>query len=269
VDDDERHTLEEYMNLGAWKRITRPAGPVMIALGCLASAAEAVTFSDSTFADSDWSAALIFDSTTSGASFSAMQVGTGGNPGEFRATTHDWTGPGGLAVGHFQSGAAYDPTLNGQIVSITVSFDLLFLGGSTGTSQVGHGVLLEQNGSLYLSGPNGFGVALGPGNGLPGAWMPFAFSGLTASDFQRLSGPGPAAPDFSSAGGLIRLGYFTTNGSGPTVSTRSGIDNWSFTIVSGAIGPGPASEIPTLSPWLLALFGFALAGTAIFLIRRS
>ncbi len=39
--------------------------------------------------------------------------------------------------------------------------------------------------------------------------------------------------------------------------------------VTPPIGPGPASAIPTLSPGLLALFALALAGTAIFLIRRA
>jgi virginiamycin B lyase len=39
--------------------------------------------------------------------------------------------------------------------------------------------------------------------------------------------------------------------------------------VTPPIGPGPASEIPMLSPGLLALFGLALAGLAVFLIRRA
>jgi hypothetical protein len=39
--------------------------------------------------------------------------------------------------------------------------------------------------------------------------------------------------------------------------------------VTPPIGPGPATEIPMLSPGLLALFALALAGAAIFLIRRA
>ena len=222
--------------------IARPVGLVLTtalltSAPFLAGSAAAVTFSDGTFVNSDWAATKDFDSTpSSNATFAAYQVLTGGNPGAFRETDHVWTGPGGFIVDQFQVVTVYNPAVNGPVVAINSSFDLKFVGGSAGTSQVGYEVILRQNGSVYFS-PRSLAVALGPGNGLPGPWLSFGSFGLTAADFKLLVGPGPATPDFSSAGAPIQFGYLTTNGSdhGGIESTKSGIDNWSLTVVTVAM----------------------------------
>ncbi len=190
----------------------------------------AVTIADDTFLDSDWSPVEVLD-TSGAATFSAFQQTTGGFPDAFRQTTHSV--PGGtqsIILDHVFEGAQYDPAVDGTIASIDLSLDVRFIGGSTGTSQVGHQLILIQGGTHY----NALGtqaVALGPGNGAPGAWSSHAFSGLTASNFTRLFGGGPLAPDFSANGGPIQFGYLTLNTSlSIAIATTSGVDNWTVTI---------------------------------------
>ena len=58
--------------------------------------------------------------------------------------------------------------------------------------------------------------------------------GLTASDFNLLTGDGPPHPDFSDQGPPIQLGYYTSNGRsvGGSTQTVGGIDNWTVTIAT-------------------------------------
>jgi hypothetical protein len=170
-------------------------------------------------------------------SFTSFVSGEGFGDGEYPASsgfrscreTDQVFGAGqSIIVAHTLSSAVYVPSGTGAIASIAFSFDVKFLGGSTGTSQVTHRLVLEQNGSVYYS--NAYGVAQGPGNGAPGVWQPFSFMNLTASDFTALVGQG--VPDFSATANPITFGYLTSNsGTADNTQTRSGIDNWRVTIV--------------------------------------
>lgn len=188
------------------------------------SKAGSVTFFDGTFADADWSVQAFLDGTVS-----SLQVGAGGNPGEFRQTEHANLDTGqSILVAHLHAPAVYDPAADGEIAAIDLALDVKFLGGSTGTLQVGYRLLAEQGGSLFVGGASA--VAMGPGDGAPAAsWESFAVPGLVATDFTLLDGSGDL--DFSAAGAPITFGFHTSN----TVtldgtSTLSGIDNWSVAV---------------------------------------
>lgn len=201
---------------------------LVLALGAFAARpAAALAISDDVFLDGNWSSFEIADPGGS-AVFTSSQQLAGGNPGSFRQTTHSIPGAGqSIAVGHVYGAASFDPAASGAIASLDFGLELRFVGGSVGTSQVGHLLLLSQGGSLYHALATSSAIALGPGNGLPGPWTSHAFTGLGAQSFTRISGSGPATPDFSSDGAPIQFGYLTQNSSIDTgIATTSGVDQW-------------------------------------------
>src|SRR5262245_10032224 len=122
------------------------------------SRADVVKFSDTAFLDSGWNTTQLLDG-----SFSAFQVGTGGNPGQFRQTDQSMNPGESIILIHTRTAAVYDPSVSGAVGIVNGSFNVKFVAGSTGTSQVAYRLALEQAGSLYISGD--YVVALGPGNG--------------------------------------------------------------------------------------------------------
>jgi hypothetical protein len=229
----------------------------LLVLGSIPLSASAlpVSVADGTFADTDWSAAEILD-TSGAATFAASQQIAGGNPGEFRQTQHSVPGAGqSIIVDQVFSGGHYDPAASGAIDHIDFALDVRFTGGSVGTSQVGYQLILVQGGVHYNALSTGA-VALGPGGGAPGAWLSFSFPNLTRDSFTRVFGSGPDRPDFSATGGDIRFGYMTQNTSIDTaISTTSGIDNWSVLVYA----PEPPAS---------ALLGAALVGLAVAAVGR-
>lgn len=204
------------------------------------------TFSDGVFLNANWTAQKFLDG-----SFSAFHVTTGGKPDQFRETNHFGLNSGQrIFVVQLLTSAVYDPSVSGAIGSIDFSFDVKFLGGSTGTSQMAYRLAFEQGGSIFI--PNIVGVAQGPGNGQPAAaFQSFSFKGLTAADFSKQSGSGTL--DFSSSGAPITFGYMTSD----TVNldnafVNSGIDNWLV-----RVNPVPVNHIPDSSSSFL-LLGLAL-----------
>jgi hypothetical protein len=229
-------------------RGTRLALASIAALSMSVASARAgsIVFSDETFDDAHWNAIITQDSTPGmDAGVTPEQILSGGNPDAFRQTRHDWDQPGGLVVLHLRDGAIYDPSTSGAIDRIDTSFDLLFVDGSQGTSQVGHRPAFVQDGLIYST--SGF-TALGIARRNEG-WQSFVFKDLGADVF-------PLGPDFSATGSPIQFGYLANN-SGTReeldVSTTSGIDNWSITVHQL---PEPGA------PALLILFGALLARRA-------
>jgi hypothetical protein len=207
-----------------------------------ATPALATIISDGTFNNTDWTATVLNHSGPP-VSFSAVQVSSGGNPGEYRQLQQSYGGPGSLITGHIFHGAQYDPATQGAISSVSYSFDLMLLnGGDSGT--VGYGSLLFQGGSYYLGG-NSVLTTIEPVRNL---WVHHDLLPLFAGDFLDVSGSG-AHPDFSATGSPILFGYYGSNGTGissPT-STLSGIDNWSANVTQVPLIPEPTSVLLIVS----------------------
>lgn len=205
--------------------------------------AATVVFSDDTFANPDWTAAKIVD-TTAGqtATFVAGQVTSGGNAGAYRQVNHVYDA-GIIVVGHAKSGALYDPAATGAIVAIAYSYDLIHLDPPPGQA-VAYGIALFQGGNVYSTPLD---------NIFPATWTSFGASGLTAANFALRAGAGPATPDFSATGAPITFGYASFNnntGGAPGLTRISGIDNWQVTVTTV---PVPAAG------WLLGTAVAALA----------
>ena len=203
-----------------------------------------VIISDSTFNNGDWAASLI-PTVPSGSSlsFSAVQQGSGGNPDSFRTIQHSWTGPGGIIAGHRFTGAGYNPSIQGAITDLDFSLDGIhidFSGSGVSPGAIAFGALVSQNGNTFIAG---FGIAL-----QNGGWTSLAFNDLTAASIS-------SSLDFSSAGGLIEFGYYTSNGSAfsGTHVTNGGVDNWQVTINQA---PLVAPGVP--EPMTLSLLGAGL-----------
>ena len=207
---------------------------------CLSTApgfAGEVTFLDSAFHDSDWSAEIMHDGTPdSSAFFTAFQEATGGNPGAHRHVFHSWCGDGigssTIWVAHMRDGAVYNPAESGAISSIDCSFDAQFC-PVVNPNAVGCGLLLYQNGYYYRAS----GVIQ------LCQWTQLSFSELVSTDFNLVPDePGPPNPDFSESAGPILFGFYTSNGTSGAdcLTSNSYYDNWSVVITHGP----PASVDP-------------------------
>jgi len=203
-----------------------------------------ITFSDATFNNAHWSTSSIYDDTVSGpATFSVSQVAAGGNPGSYRRETHRLD-QGTLHVGNLANEFVYDPSVDGALSSIAYSYDLMR--PVTHTYAGSYWIVLFQNGSYFT--PLGSGDVPPPG----GTWAHYEHAGLEASDFTGFT-VGVGAPDFSSTGAPIQVGYNFANtnvsGVGNFFTYGSGIDNFAVTVT-------PVPEPTTLL--LLALVGWSL-----------
>lgn len=207
--------------------------------------ADLITFSDSSFADADWSNSIVVDESTGGiATSSASRLVSGGNPDSFRNDLYTFpygaNPPETVRIANMNSSALFDPSSQGGIVSLSFSLDYNLMsqtGGSPGT-QVGIALLQS---STYFLGPDlqSFSTM--------GSWQTLSGSVLTAADFSRIAGAGPSNPDFSGLGSVIQFGYGLGIGAGvgdPTlISSSFGVDNWSVELQSV---PAPPAA------WLLA-----------------
>ena len=175
------------------------------------------------------------------ADFAAFQDTNSGYPAPSRRTVHDFYGPGGLLVGHVSRTVMFDPAIHGGVDKLDISYDATsYDNGSSGA--IAYFALLWQDGTYYAAGRT-YGLVGYPWWNV-NRWLHFNYTGLTATDFTRVSGPGPAFPDFSRTGSPIHLGYYTSNGTGwsELVHTESGLDNFT---VSVTYTPIPDSVAPT------------------------
>ncbi|MCP4545967.1 MAG: formylglycine-generating enzyme family protein [bacterium] len=195
-----------------------------------------VVFTDSVFPAAHWQCNLCFDSTPGGnAEVTVEQRLEGGNPGEYRYTHHEFTGPGGMIIAHLNSTAIYDPGLLGPISTIDLACDAF------ADPFAGYGLLLMQGGKHYWHWDHAVENQ---------DWVSHVFDNLTPEDFSSLpSEPGPEYPVFSREGMPITLGYFTSNACNAAIpqcmeliTSDSGIDNW--TVV---IHKSPANTPPVIS----------------------
>jgi len=217
-----------------------------MAAALLTSGANAatITFSDSDFADTDWSAVEALDTSPDNSfSFSGARVPFLGNPGAYRQVLNQLvsTTASSIGAGHFQTGAVFDPGQDGTFGTLEMSFDGISLGADAGA--MGYAVLIEQGGNFFQ---------FGLGQVLDNAgWASFGTAGLVESDFIALDG---GILDLSNAGSAISIGIHVRNGTfgapGDPSVNKGGFDNWSAAVHT--------VEVP--APGMLVLFGFGLVG---------
>lgn len=201
------------------------------ALGACAltgAAASAAYIQDAQFNNADWSAFAI--NTTGGFGFSAGQNGSGGNPGAYRSISQ--TSDAGFAQGtviHTHA-LTWSPGSQGAITDMDMSIQVnCFNGGTSGA--VGFGLIVVQGGVVYFGAT--FTALTGSG------WRSdLGAAGLSASTFTSAAS---THPDFSTSGGVVAFGFFSSNGTGNGVpiSSSSGVDNFIVDIIP-APGAGAA-----------------------------
>jgi hypothetical protein len=200
-----------------------------------------VTFSDSTFDDSDW--VLIVSQQGNGGNVFAQQQTSGGNPGSYRQivnTVEIAPGPteSSQVVGlHMRPAALYNPQVEGAIDWIDYAEDsIMFFGHGEGQ---GTGPLLVQNGNVYVSKQKLLSNR--------SRWTTQIVTRLYEADFvlfrPNLGQDPNQTPDFSETGSTIQFGFRRSNSTGPGkhgYTIDAGIDNWSISIV-----PLPEPRIDT------------------------
>jgi hypothetical protein len=225
---------------------------VLAVVAFVAAPADAsVIFSDAVFAESDWAALELIDTSTSDSFvITAGQRLSGGNPDEYWRVVHtlNEAGPPGVKIrsGHVFQPGSYDPSTQGAVAGVQFDFEGFSLVGNT-AGAVGYGALIEQDGMFFLSG---FGQTL-DGAG----FETFGGSVLSATDFAKVVGgtgvDTTMNPDFSAAGGVMKFGFFASNGTFGTPSVNEGgVDNWSVEITEVPAPPALALIVPVVASLL-------------------
>jgi hypothetical protein len=170
------------------------------------SSMPAVTFTDTEFAEEDWSLVAVAEPPLPGLAFSAQRVGSGGNPGAYRLLTVDLP----LEVRTVRllgstAAASYDPSTQGAIYVIVVSLDCNNISVARAPTYSQYWLpTLEQGGRRFTLDRNAAATCFSPG------WHTRSWSTLDRAAFKLVDGPscgaGETCPDFSSQGLPIRLG---------------------------------------------------------------
>lgn len=220
---------------------TNAATAIALSTGlCLAaSTAQAVTFFDGIFNNSDWSLTTISNAAGAGSTASGLQFLTGGNPNEYRRIRHQLVvgsqPNGGVFSFHMKNTAFYTPSSQGAISYIDYSEDSINFVNQVGNGQ-GSGLAIYQNGRFYRQQNP---ILVMPYAGYS-SWTANPSLGLLAADFAEVTLAGLVLtgnnPDFSAAGTIMQLGFVRSNSGNGSYNTDCGIDNWHVNVV-----PAPAS----------------------------
>ncbi len=197
-----------------------------LSVAVLCHPAQAQTFTDNTFVNSDWTSTII--TNTSQGTFTAAQDTTSGAPPHSRRSTQTYN-MGIFRVAHMRNNALYNPAASGAIAAVSYGYDLALHSG--GSDQ--YSLLLLQNGIYYESSQDTIAT---------GVWTPFPARSLDQPSFWKCAGSGRESdhPDFTGTGTPIQFGYATREASslvGTQISTQSGIDNWSVSVLPVAKAP--------------------------------
>lgn len=183
-----------------------------------------VLIEDTEFNPADWTVGGV------GEGF-VEQVPAGGNPGAWRRMIHFPVSlPTDFVHRLIRPGARYDPSTQGAITAIDVSWDRRILppssqdGAARGGLSVGEGFFAEQGNVLYRTTEDVF-------SSFP--WEPTMRTNLTAADFMDGTG---GNPDFSPSGGPITFGYYRR--SPPNTLVSHGIDNFRVIVHTGTFTAG-------------------------------
>ncbi len=233
---------------------------LLCALASAVPASAGTVISDSVFNDSNWTHSILWYNpmvTLGPVSQNLALQDAGGNNG-FEMGRHTSDGPfAGLYDGHLDvGGGTYNPSTQGAIQSLNVSYDLKTFAGPG----IQDGLLLEQSGRTFLyfvdsAGPYANWTHLGV-TGITDTWNP-AWVEIDTANNQIINF---TTPDFSSSGGPIEFGYYTFNWSlpqGGLVDSTWGIDNFSVQINTAT--PEPSS---------LMLLGSGILGISGLLRKR-
>jgi hypothetical protein len=227
-----------------------------------------VTVSDSTFASADWALSQFI--IGGGASVSANQQVSGGNPGAFRfvgdnvANAPSASTFSAILGAHIYSPFSYSPSVTGAITSLDYTEDAICINPNCFGQGQGTGVALRQGGQAYV-----IGGTITTSSTLWHTLPPL--TGLHAADFFLLN---PSAtsfvdptshPDFSGTGAPIQFGFYRSNSTCLGCSgylLDAGIDNWAVTV---HFPSPPGATVP--APWTAGLLVVALA--MLGLLRRA
>lgn len=193
--------------------------------------ATVVTFTDSTFDDTDWQVLVFSYRDTGGAlpggSVQATQQ-PGGNPGTMRQVRNEIPAAPSpsefatVAGVHLRAGATYDPSAQGPIGSITYQEDARnFLIGQLS------GLAIRQSGRVYYTQA---------GIHTSTAWGPIVQQAIVPDVFYELTADGAipeSKPDFSAAGAPLEVGFLRASSNGPgagAYAVVAAIDNWKVKI---------------------------------------
>jgi VCBS repeat-containing protein len=194
-----------------------------------------INFFDGTFNNSDWTRTFeIKVGPFSSVQETAQQITTGGNPDSYRFMTHTWGEGTQVFVYHLEDTAIYNPFIQGAIDFINYSADVIQFNP---IGIYGDGLLIEQNGRLFVSAFTGVGNTL---------WQAKSFPNLTAFNFSALDGG--SVLDFSNQGSPIKFGYIRTNTINGGVGTvQHGIDNWNVNIKAKSLTFVPGETEKTIT----------------------
>ncbi len=175
--------------------------------------AQTILFFDTTYSPQDWSTVTLaapFPSTGS-----AIQ-GTYTAGGEYYEVTHSLGGnpsPANVATFHMKQDATYWPALQGPIVTLDYSEYISILQTEFGTYGAATAPALLQGGSYYIANLTAGRTDLF--GALPSPWLQDQRSGLTASNFSLVTGPGTLDfnqhPNFGPTGSPINFGSVVRN----------------------------------------------------------
>ena len=187
-------------------------------------------YEDVDFVPSTWSAFVA--SSSNGATYTASQPPSGGNPGPYRLLTHQLpAGVSALQLVHRGASAAYAPATQGAIYTIDYALDCAVVGRSAGLAPMDPQVAItfEQAGRLYQAGRSASFCSSG--------WHTIRGFSLQANDFTLLAGPPCGAnercPDFTASAPPLQFGFTTwvrTASASAAGTLDLGIDNWKVTI---------------------------------------
>jgi len=215
--------------------------------------ANQVVFSDSIYADADWTIVNQFGLVSAG------QQLMGGNPGTYRQVALS-VGQNVPFVGQLNRNFVYNPSVSGEINGITYKIDL----ETTNAEGATYFALLSQNGNLYIE-------TMHTGNASPNTWLTENIA-LDLADFAlvRTNTQGNALiidpdsrPDFSASGSPITFGYEVTAGGGGFFTSITGIDNDPIILT---VTP---SAVPEPTTVVLSLTALVFMGIMYFRRRRK
>ena len=222
--------------------------------------ANAVTYFDDVFLDSNWSQVQL----PFGGSSTAGQEPSGGNANEYREIENIIPANGEVWAYSFNDTAIYDPALcpinwiDYQEDSNILSAYFNNSGINYGQAQVRGGIALRQNDGTvdrlyhYASTLNHFNISE------HGVWKSKSLNGLQEQDFSEWNNLS-SHPDFSASGNPIEFGFVRVNtaiGSGG-FTTVSGIDNWEVNVITDC--PEPSAVV---------LMGLAMSALSVVGYRR-